>query len=336
MGVLSHIAPPDARQLALEPLALLDEVGGPVAFRVPGRDRSRCRGLVTLLHGNEPSGFMGLRAWLRRDETPAVDLLCILGSVEAARRTPGFAHRMLPGERDLNRCFGEPGGDLQGRLAAEILAALAEAGCETVVDLHNNTGPNPSYGVIEALDRDRLGLVGLFTERCVVTALRLGALFEATGKVPSAVVECGQAGDPGADRVALEGIARYAAIEALPPPPAQARVYDASRRVTIRDGVRLAFAEAPASDCDVTFLPAVERYNFDCIPAGTLIGWSRGPWPLRVTDGGGEDLSRELFEVIDGRLRARQALMPIMVTADPAVARQDCLCYLLREHGGRW
>jgi hypothetical protein len=334
MGVLSHIAPPDVRQLELEPLELLDELGGPVAFRVPGRDRSRCRGLVTLLHGNEPSGFMGLRAWLRRGEAPAIDLLCILGSIEAARRRPGFAHRMLPGQRDLNRCFHGPADDPRGRLAAEILAALDQARCETVIDLHNNTGPNPSYGVIEMLDRDRLGLVGLFTERCVVTALRLGALFEATDHVPSVVVECGQAGDPRADRVALEGIARYAAADHIPEPPAQARVYDASRRVTIRDGVRVAFAETPDSDCDVTFLPAVERYNFDCIPAGTIIGWSRGPWPLCVTDGEGRDLSRELFEVTEGQLRARRALMPIMVTANPTVAKQDCLCYLLREHGG--
>ncbi len=331
MAELRDIPPLTVAQLELDPLALLRELPGPVAFRVPGADRSRCRGIVTLLHGNEPSGFVGMLRWLRGGATPAIDILCILGAVDAARHDDGFRHRMVPGQRDLNRCFRPDDRDPQAQLAAQILAALRHAECEVIVDLHNNTGPNPSYGVIPTLDDDRLGIVSLFTPRCVVSALRLGTLFEATGDTPCVAVECGQAGDPGADDVAHRGIEAYAAAPHMPQTHA-VDVYDASRRVTIPDGVRVAFRESPSPDADVTFLPAVERYNFEEIPAGETIGWSSGPWPLRMIDGDGRDRSAELFEVVDGQLRTRAPLMPIMVTANPEVATQDCLCYLLARH----
>jgi len=332
MSPLQHIDPPSAELLALEPLAFLEALGGPVVFRVPGVQRNRCRALVTLLHGNEPSGLMGLRAWLRRQQTPAVDLLCVLGSVPAALEPPGFAHRMLPGHRDLNRCFRAPFDGPEGQLAEAIVHALRDAHCETIVDLHNNTGPNPAYGVVDAASAERLGLVGLFSHRCVVTELRLGTLFEAVEDVPCVAIECGQSGDPGADDVAAEGIARYAALTRAPAPRPDGELYDASRRVLLAEGVSVAFAEAPAVDADVTFLPAVERYNFERIEAGMALGWSHGPWPVRVFDEHGQDTSREYFEVVDGVLRARAPLMPIMVTASATVAQQDCLCYLLREH----
>ncbi len=51
---------------------------------------------------------------------------------------------MLPGARDLNRCFVPPWSGPEGELAAEALRLLREAGCEALVDLHNNTGHNAS------------------------------------------------------------------------------------------------------------------------------------------------------------------------------------------------
>ncbi|MGL4566571.1 MAG: succinylglutamate desuccinylase, partial [Halioglobus sp.] len=81
---------------------------GPTCFFLSGEDPGRTRALVTLLHGNEPSGAMALWRWLRSARRPAVNVVCIVASVVAALAPPLFSHRMLPRARDLNRCFRPP------------------------------------------------------------------------------------------------------------------------------------------------------------------------------------------------------------------------------------
>ena len=95
----------------------LRELGGPACFFLEGEDSTRTRALVTLLHGNEPSGAMALFRWLKSCERPAVNVICIIASVAAALEPSVFSHRMLPRARDLNRCFRPPFDDAQGALA---------------------------------------------------------------------------------------------------------------------------------------------------------------------------------------------------------------------------
>ena len=87
--------PPTLDELPDTSEQFLQWLGEATAFRVPGRDPSRCRGFVTLLHGNEPSGLGALMEWLRAGEPPAVDLLCVIGAVDAARREPVFSERLF-------------------------------------------------------------------------------------------------------------------------------------------------------------------------------------------------------------------------------------------------
>ena len=82
--------------------ALLRELGGPAWIRVAGRDRSRTRAVVTLIHGNEPSGLRAVHAWLRSGAQPAVNAVFFIASPAAALEPPGFAFRTLPGKLDLN------------------------------------------------------------------------------------------------------------------------------------------------------------------------------------------------------------------------------------------
>ena len=141
---LRFIDAPSPAELPDGDEAFLDWLGGPTAIRVPGRDPSRTRVVTTLLHGNEPSGMRAIQSWLREARQPAVSAILIVASVEAAKSR----RRALPGRRDLNRCFYGPfEGDAEGRLAREILDAIAQAAPEAVVDVHNNTGHNPAYGV---------------------------------------------------------------------------------------------------------------------------------------------------------------------------------------------
>ena len=318
------------------PRDLLRNLGGPALLRVPGRDRSRARGLSTLLHGNEPSGIRALHGWLSNGAVPEVDLVIFLGAVEAALAGDGFAHRMLPGCRDLNRCFQPPFEGEEGAVAAEALQLLREAGCDALVDLHNNTGHNPAYGVVTVLDAARLNLTALWARRVVHSGLRLATLVEATaGDFPGVALECGRAGDPAADRVARDGLERYAGLaeierrRVLEP---GLEVLEQPIRVCVRPGVRLAFGERAAECADLTLRGDIDRHNFEWLAPGVPVGFVApgAPWPLSAFGDDGEDVSRELFTLRNGLLEIRRAGVPIMMTTDLAVAKSDCLFYFAR------
>lgn len=316
--------------------ALLRSLGGPTVLVLDGRDRSRTRGVATLLHGNEPSGSHALAALLRSDVVPATRVVVLLAAVEAALAPPGFAHRMLPGRRDLNRCFRQPFDDHDGALAHEALRLLREAGCEALVDLHNNTGRNPPYGVATGVDAARLNLVALFAERYVTSDLRLGALTEATADdFPSVTIECGRAGDPAADETALRGLTRYLTAPALETrrlPDRRLTVLAEPIRVRLCPGLTLAFGAVPAPGADLTLVSDIDRHNFTPVLPGAPVGWLgvRGAWPLEARGADGEDVSHDLFQVRDGRLETRRGVVPIMMTTDVAVALADCLFYVVQ------
>lgn len=314
----------------------LAALGGPTAIRLPGRDRSRTRVVTTLLHGNEPSGARGLHAWLREGRPPATDALLILGNVAAALQPPGFAYRMLPGERDLNRCFLGPFDGPEGRLARAILEALHAVRPEALVDVHNNSGHNPAYGVGLEASRPALQLTALFGERFVQSDLRIGALIEAVRAWPSVTVEVGRSGDPAADARALAGLRAFLGRDPLlgeaPPPALELLV--APMRATLRAGVRVAVADAPVAGAELTVAADLDRHNFEVVAAGVPIGWvTPGGWPLELRDAAGRDRSHDYFRIEGARLVARRPFVPIMITTDPEIARSDCLLYVVGAPG---
>jgi predicted deacylase len=316
------------------PIDFLANLGGPAAIRIAGRERAETRALVTLLHGNEPSGVVALRRWLADGAQPATDVLIVVAAVDAGLEPPGFANRMLPGRRDLNRCFGEPSDDVDGRLARAIHDLLTDAAPVALVDLHNNSGHNPPYGVLTRVDDARLHVLSLFANACMVSNLRLGTMVEALEAATTCVtVECGRSGDPAADDVAYEGICRYLGRRELPRGelPGIALFTDPIR-VQIASGISVAFGDAPTSGVHLTLVPEIESFNFGSIEAGRRIGWvSAGPWPLAARGADGVDRSQELFELRGHELVARRPLVPVMMTTDARVAIADCLCYVVQR-----
>ncbi len=323
--------------------SFLRELGGPTAIRVPGRDRGRCRAVVTLLHGNEPSGARAVHGWLRSGAVPATDALIVLAEVEAALADPPFTHRQLPGAPDLNRLFAAPDGSRHGRLAAAILDTVLACRPEALADIHNNSGHNPAYGVVARAGLAERAITALFGDIAVTYDLRLGALIELTEeRFPSVVVECGRAGDPAADAVARRGLDSFLGDDGLllrEPPPL--RVLRSPVRVEAIPGVALAFGSGPGPagpgpGTDLVVDEEVDRHNFELLPAGTALGWARdgAPWPLVARGADGRDRSRDLFAVEDGLLVARTAMVPIMMTTDPRIAVSDCLFYAVEEAPG--
>jgi len=327
--------------------AWLDRLPGPLAIRARGRDATRTRLVSGMLHGNEPSGlraiFHVLRL-LRSGERFATDAIFFVGAVEAARLPPRHSHRMLPGRRDLNRCFRPPYRDAEGHVA-EALLALAfvrarSAPLEAVVDLHNNSGHNPAYGVGVGLDAGRVGVTSLFAERYVASSLSLGSLVEAfPDSVASVTVECGRAGERRADETAIAGLSAFLRAEHLPriePASSGMQLLRDPVRVHVRSGLSLAFAERDAAPAvDVTMDVDADRHNFQRLAPGTRIGWVRegAPWPLVALDARGKDVSGQLFAMHDHALVTRRPLVPVMMTTNPSAAREDCLFYAVEDDG---
>ncbi len=334
------IRDPEPALAGASPEEFLANLGGPTCMLIEGRDSSRTRAFVTLLHGNEPSGFFALRRWLLAGEQPAVNLLCIVASVHAAGEPPGFCYRMLPRARDLNRCFRPPYEDEQGRLAEEILELLRLHRPEAVVDMHNTSGSGPSFGVCTFLDRQHDALVSLFTRRLVVSHLRLGALMEISdARCPSVTVEVGGRLDDEAHQLAFEGLQRYAGCEQVLAPDEHVdwglEIFRNPIRLELQDGVSLAYGEAPRPGYDITLRSDIEHHNFGTVDTDTHLGWITGDPQglLRATDAAGRCAVSALVRRSGDDLYPAGGLRLFMITTNAGIAETDCLFYAVDGDG---
>lgn len=313
----------------------LEQLEGPTWIYFPGEDHNRCRVVVTLLHGNEPSGLHAVHRWILSNETPATDLYCFLGSVEAAKRSPRFYHRMLPGKRDLNRCFRPPYNDEEGLVAADLLHRINSVQPEAVIDIHNTSGAGPSFAIGTELKAEHFVICSLFTERLIITDLRLGALMDyEEADFPITTIECGGAHDPHAHALAYEGFRRFALTPQLFINAQQHKGIDLYKhpiRVELIKGAEIAYANHVVDGADLTLHQDVERYNFGQVAKGTNLGWlgPRGLESLVARDAQGYDHVQHFFELQDGCLITLQDLKLFMITKNASIALSDCLFYLV-------
>lgn len=314
----------------------LHRLPGPTHLYLPGKDQSRCRVVVTLLHGNEPSGFFGLFHLLQQGLQPAVDLHCFIVSVEAAQTAPGFFHRMLPGQEDINRCFRPPfTRSPQSRLAKGILDTLEQLAPEAVVDVHNTSGSGPAFGVTTFKDARHEALISLFSPRLMVTDIRLGALMEISNEHCLVVtIECGGSQDPEANHLAADGLEAFACRDdVLSPPPADFALdyFYNPLRLEMREGIEVSYQEDLSPRHTVTLFPDIERFNFGYIESGTALGYVQGELSeaLRVVGSQGERPVKDFLDLRNKLLRTGRELKLFMVTTNAEIARRDCLFYLV-------
>ncbi len=329
------------RDLQREALPASDEtflrlLEGPSMLWLRGRDSSRTRVVATLLHGNEPSGLRAVLRFLRCGDIPAVDVIFFIGAVQTALTQPTFSNRALPGERDANRCWREPWDTPQGIVAKEMLDRIRPSAPECLVDLHNNTGHNPAYGVAFRVGHAERSLISLFADRVVHTPIELGTLVEGTvADFPSVTIECGRAGSPEADEAAWKGLRRYLDWDQIDfdRPLVPLMQLDRPIRVCLREEASLSFAEAPDSSVALTVSSNIDRHNFERLEPGSALGWLRdgAAWPLLAEAPDGTECSRDFFHVDSGVLRTRRELIPIMMTTNIQIAKADCLFYAVQR-----
>lgn len=315
--------------------AFLKHLGGATAIKLFGQSSERCRAVVTLLHGNEPSGAQAVFEYLKSGARPRVNTLFILASVNTALTQPYFSHRMLPGKRDLNRCFSPPFDDEEGKLAEAILDLLRQTKPECLIDVHNTSGSGPAFAVSICGDEDHKAITSLFTNDLIVTDLRLGALMELSEmQVPTVTIECGGANDTSAQIIAKEGLHRYLDTDhVLADPKAHYQVNIFKNPIRLETAIpgTVAYCDSAKEDALITLPKQAEKFNYGMLTRDEAIAHlgSLGLHALSAKDHEGTERLEEFFIEREGRLYPRHAMKVFMVTTNPDIAASDCLFYFI-------
>ncbi len=328
---------PGPDEIGKSTFEFLNLLPGPTHLHLTGKDSSRCRFVTTLLHGNEPSGLHGVFALLRCALKPVVDIHILIPSVDAAKQAPGFIYRMLPHQKDLNRCFQKPYGESdQDLLAQDMLNILAACQPECVIDVHNTSGSSPSFGITTFLDSKHDALVSLFTHRMIVTDIELGALVELSDELmPVVTIECGGAQDQESHELAKDGLERYFTLTevlSIGHRDMSLELFHNPLRLELKPESDIAYGDHCLLQDGVTLLPDVENYNFGYVDQSHRLGFVSGTLNanLSVQNPVGKQPASNFFELRGDALYPLERLKLFMVTTNPEIARKDCLFYLVK------
>ncbi|HMV04437.1 MAG TPA: M14 family metallopeptidase [Accumulibacter sp.] len=305
---------------------------GPTLIHLPGR-RAQPLFVSVLLHGNEDSGVVALQSLLRAHaQRPLPRALSILvGNVAAAR----MGLRRLDTQPDYNRTW--PGTDQHGSspehaAMREVWRIMLARKVFASIDVHNNSGINPYYSVVNRLEHSVLHLALLFSRTVVWFRGLPGSQTSAfAAHCPALTVECGKPGAPASEEHAarfLDACLHLAQFPSHAVPEHDIDLYHTVATVRVPAGVSFAFGDPAA---EVSLHPQLDHMNFRPLTAGKAFGRSRLQQPLDVRDESGRDVSDAFFSTRDGRIRLLRAATPAMLTLDARAIRQDCLCYLMER-----
>ena len=312
--------------------ALYQQLDGPTLIHLVGRNK-RPLFVSVLQHGNEVTGWEAIRRLLKshyqHDELPR-SLLIFIGNVQAAR------HRLrrLDEQLDFNRCW--PGGkpvdpeysDLFRKIHDRILNTKPIAG----IDIHNNTGRNPHYSIVNTQDPRHLAMARKFGKTVVYATYPDTSCSVAFSVLcPSVTLEAGVVGDAsGVDHVSNYLIACMEEDVWLGDAVGDIDIYHTVAVVRVKDSCSVGMLGEGA---DLELPPDVDILNFSMLEPGTRLGYTRNDCADCVTVHTGDaSLERsDLLNVENGELRTMRPVMPAMLTTDCDIIRMDCLCYLMER-----
>jgi len=318
--------------LACEADELHEHLGGPTLLRLAGENQPALF-VSVLLHGNETSGWDGLRHYLKQQPTLKRDLTVFIGNTEAAAQ----GLRSLPSQPDFNRIWRDAEGT-GAAVAAAVEGAIADQSFFASVDLHNNTGHNPYYSVVTDLDKHNLGLAYLFSDKAVYVQEPDTVLTRVfTGRCPAVALEVGPVGDPRCAERVTDYIERCMALDEVP--EAEPEVFSLFRtrvRVHVREDIAFRFEGDdvnPEGQAPLTLTGGVEAVNFHELSRGSVFGSSDFELGrvLQVLDADHQDVTGAFFEQEGKEILLKESVVPAMYTTDPYVVRQDCLCYFMER-----
>ena len=320
------------KQIASTAPAFLNQLKGLTVVDITGIDTSRTRVVATLIHGNEPSGFIASHLWLLGGQVPTTNVRILFCNPEAAQQKPIFTRRYIGDCEDLNRYFGDikqPDETVTLRanlIKREITAVKPEA----IIDLHNTSGLSPAFGV-SAVDCPGVReLTGLFAPMQIYTDIRVGALMEQVFDAPIVTIECGGANEIMSHQVATDGLKTYFTLENLFERQRDVSIHRHPIRMELTGDASVGFASHRLLSTDITFIPDIEQFNRQPTPRGEFLGWYHGddPLPLRAMDHQGIDQINNVLTVEGGRIYTCKPMQMFMATTNQEIATNDCITYL--------
>ncbi len=347
MGYLLEMIPLNSRyfffdetireSLPATPVDFLRSLDGLTVIDIKGIDESRTRVVTTLIHGNEPSGFIALHLWLSSGQKPAVNLRLIICNPEAAQIKPLFSHRYIDNSYDLNRFFSHPRGlpSPVAQRASQILQLVKEVSPEAIIDIHNTSGSSPSFTVSIHDSKKHLSLASLFNQKMIVTKLQVGAIMEQAFDAPIVTVECGGSKDKKSHALATDGIQNFFQQDDIfASEPKNIRIYYHPVRLLLTKDASVGFANQPLATTDITLREDIELFNEKPLTKGEFIGWyqSKDRNLLTAQDYLGKEVIDQLIDYRNGQLYSARNQQLFMVTSHPEIATKDCLYYSTPIH----
>ncbi|WP_206485693.1 succinylglutamate desuccinylase/aspartoacylase family protein [Thalassotalea sp. G2M2-11] len=334
---IEYLTDPDEITLKADSQQFLLSLAVPTVIDIKGKQPDRCRVIITLLHGNEPSGLIAIHRWLTTEfpeGQPETNLRFIIASVEAANASPLLTHRYLDGGMDLNRCFGSSHDHEYYQRANLIEQAIRDVNPEAVIDLHNTSGSGPAFAVSPLISAESLTLTSFFCDFIILSNIKLGALMEQDFGCPTITIECGGTNDEQAHEVAFSGITKIAKCPCLSNCHQQKQVDVVYKplRLKVKPHRSLSYSTHNEGYYGVTLTSRIEQFNFGGARQGQLLGWldEHGLENLELINDVNENVIERYFTVRDSQLVCRTNMRIFMATTDKNIALSDCLFYIVQ------
>ncbi len=316
---------------------LLRLLHGPTLIELAGDD-PRPLFVSVILHGNEVSGWQAVQTLLGRYVAGSLprSLSVFIGNVRAAAE----GRRSLLNQPDYNRVW--PGGDTvafpeslaEVRMMRQLVDRLREQRVFASIDVHNNTGCNPLYACVNRLQPETVAMASQFSSTVVYFIRPTGVQSLALSEwCPAVTLEAGKPGDErGVKAVVdfIQAMLECTGFNADPSVFGRVDLFHTVATVTVPEGINFGFG---AGHHALSLPNDLDGLNFVEQEAGTVFGSVKSGlgYGIQVHDEAGQDVTAQFFEVVDGMLENRQRVMPSMLTMEPDIIRQDCLCYLMER-----
>ena len=294
-----------------------------------------------LLHGNEYSGLQIMQEILKKYQTTdgyklPRSIWLFVGNVDAAQ----MGVRLRDGQIDFNRAWpGTPEPDSDTAiLIQEVMDRITQDELFASLDLHNNTGQNPPYGCISAVNEKNKYLASFFNHIAMVFQSPKGVSTMAFDELcPAITLECSTPGNEPARRRAFDLIDDLMHMDHFPEKPLPAhdlQLVKNSATIKINANVTFCFEDdvGNSSDMDLIVVKNFDHHNFTLLEENEVFAYSKVDKALLVTSPDGKDITDEIIQNDNGKLSLKKALMPAMISMDKKIVLQDCLCYLLEDY----
>jgi hypothetical protein len=318
----------------------LAQMSEPSKIIIKGVNASQCRVIVTLSHGNEPSGFEAVYRYLLSDQVPVCDTIIYFPNVQAAQKTPLFSHRNMIDGHDLNRCFNpaKPNTSETEYLAQSLLDDIDSYQPEAILDIHNTSGDGPAFAVATQETHLHKLLIQGFTNKLIVTNLAMDSLMEQDLGCPVVTIEAGGRQQIQSHNTAFKGLCQFLERESLfDTSPLNQRFLNSidvlrfPHRLEIKPHATLGYGAQPLDNTNITVVRDIELHNFSKTNSGELLAWCQhNPEDLFEIGHEGEKVPlNQYFLIVQNQLVCKYDMRLFMCTSNPDIAKSDCLLYFI-------